>query len=212
MSSKTIKPELYNDLHPKTSLKKTGYANPTIAKHTIRLISKRSLKYQFDVVNTMYNRAKYHPNQTQQMKNAMDIFYGWLSKYKKKSVREKNKYPWLSLQTVMYYKKFLHMYSTGTSTGTITGNHDINKDVIKFFNIYQMVKGKSYKLQYMPIDPNDPSYYDYYSYRIKFVKDTLKRGVQLFYKKGKMKGLPTKEHFELIMCAYSPCIDLITIE
>lgn len=208
MSTKTIKPELYNDLHPKTSLKNTGYANQTIAKHTLKLISKRSLKYQFDVVNTMYNRAKYHPKQTQQMKDAMVIFSDWLIKYKEKSVREKNKYPWLSLQTVMYYKKFLHMYS---STGTGTNTHSIDKNVLEFSKMYQMVKGKSYKLQYIPIDPNDPSYYDYHSYRVKFVKDALKQGVQLFYEKGKMKGLPTKKHFELIMCAYSPCFDLITI-
>lgn len=203
MSKNKIKPELYNDLHPKTSLKNTGYANPTIAKHTLRLISKRSLKYQFDVVNTMYNRAKYHPNQTQQMKNAMEIFSHWLSQYKGKNLREKKKYPWLSVQTVVYYKKFLHLYNNGS--------HGINKDVIDFSNMYQITKGKSYKLQYILIDSNNPSYYDYYSYRTKFVGDMLKQNIKLFYANGKMKGLPTKEHFELIMCAYSPCPNMITV-
>ena len=34
------------------------------------------------VVNTMYNRAKYHPHQTDNMKEAMKIFSIWLKKHK----------------------------------------------------------------------------------------------------------------------------------
>jgi hypothetical protein len=49
------------NLHPDKSLKKTGFKDIATANSTINLISKRSLRYQFDVINTMYNRAKYHP-------------------------------------------------------------------------------------------------------------------------------------------------------
>jgi hypothetical protein len=56
------KAQLYNDLHPDKSLKNTGFKDKNIANHTINIVSKRSLRYQFDVINTMYNRAKYHPH------------------------------------------------------------------------------------------------------------------------------------------------------
>lgn len=36
--------------------------------------------YQKQVVNTMYNRAKYHPHQTDGMKEAMKVFKKWLDK------------------------------------------------------------------------------------------------------------------------------------
>ena len=42
--------------------------------------------YQKQVVNTMYNRAKYHPYQTEDMREAMKVFEKWLQKNSKKSV------------------------------------------------------------------------------------------------------------------------------
>jgi hypothetical protein len=36
------------------------------------------------VVNTMYNRAKYHANQTDGMRDAMKIFKKWLNNKKSK--------------------------------------------------------------------------------------------------------------------------------
>ena len=87
-SGNKLKPNLYNDLHPNQSLKGTGYKNVFVAKKTIDLIKKRSLKYQFNVINTMYNRAKFHPYQTTEMKDAMKVFKKWLDKY---SINKKTK-------------------------------------------------------------------------------------------------------------------------
>jgi len=78
------KSKLYADDHPESSTKGTGFKDENIALNTIKIISKRCLKYQFDVVNTMYNRAKYHPNQSPDMKKAMLIFKHWLTEYKEK--------------------------------------------------------------------------------------------------------------------------------
>ena len=77
------KSKLYTDEHPKLSTKGTGFKDEKIALNTIKIISARSLKYQFDVVNTMYNRAKYHPYQTKSMIEAMKVFEKWLKKNKK---------------------------------------------------------------------------------------------------------------------------------
>lgn len=82
---KTVKPKglsLYSDYNPKTTLKGTGFKDEETAKRTLELISKRDLTYQKQVVNTMYNRAKFHPNQTVDMRKAMRVFNTWLSKHK----------------------------------------------------------------------------------------------------------------------------------
>ena len=77
MKRKTNK-SLYEDKHPQSSTKGTGYKDKQKALDTLEIIKNRDLIYQKQVVNTMYNRAKYHPNQTKNMKEAMKIFNTWL--------------------------------------------------------------------------------------------------------------------------------------
>jgi hypothetical protein len=73
---------LYNDDHPTTSTKGTGFKDKQKALDTLKIIKNRELTYQKSVVITMYNRAKYHPHQTINMKEAMKIFKEWLIKNK----------------------------------------------------------------------------------------------------------------------------------
>ena len=73
---------LYEDKHPETSTKGLGFRNKQKAIDTLKIIKNRDLTYQKQVVNTMYNRAKYHPYQTKDMKEAMKIFKKWLQKNK----------------------------------------------------------------------------------------------------------------------------------
>ena len=72
---------LYEDKHPKKSLKGTGYANKEKALYTINLIKIYDLNYQKQVIITMYNRAKYHRYQTQGMLDAIKIYKKWLKLY-----------------------------------------------------------------------------------------------------------------------------------
>ena len=67
---------LYADYHPKTSVKGFGYKDATKAKDTLIKLKKMKVDrtYWFQVVNTMYNRAKYHKNQTHKMKEAMKVY------------------------------------------------------------------------------------------------------------------------------------------
>jgi len=120
--------ELYSNLHPKTTMKGTGFKNEKKALETIEIIKYRSPKYQFDVINTMYNRARYHPNQTIEMRKAMKIFKDWMKKYKK----EKIKYPYLPLSIIKKYA--------------------FESD---FINELERLDGKYYKLQYVPIGKFD---------------------------------------------------------
>lgn len=202
---KKIKPELYNDLHPKKSLKNTGFKNVNTANNTIKLVSSRSLKYQFDVINTMYNRAKYHPNRSKDMENAMKVFSKWLKKYKTKKDKEDKKYPWIKLDIIIKFEKIANIYDIGLVNRGIKKS---SKTDYGFLQMLKKVKGKSYKLQYIPVKASNPSGMDYWSYRNGFIKARLgqmkKTNTPLYYTQGKYKGLPTKQHILLILHAYSP--------
>lgn len=199
------KPELYNDLHPKKSLKNTGFKNKKIALETIKLVSSRSLRYQFDVINTMYNRAKYHPNRTKDMEQAMEIFSRWLKTYKKNKKKEEKLYPWLPLEIIKKYEKLADIYKVGEVSRGIKSSTKTDKG---FYQMYKKVKGKSHKLQYIPVKYNKPDGQDYWSYRIGFIKSRLgqmkKSNTSLYYLEGKYKGLPTKQHLILILHGFSP--------
>ena len=198
------KPDLYNDLHPSKSLKNTGFKNKEVAMRTIDLIKKRSIRYQFDVINTMYNRAKYHPNKTNDMEQAIKIFSKWLKNYPILKKKEDTLYPWLSVKKINEFVELASEYNVGEVSRGIKPSTKTDKG---FYQMYKEV-GNPYKLQYIPIKKNKPDGQDYWSYRISFIKSRLgqmkKTNDLLYYSKGKYKGLPTKQHIILILHGFSP--------
>ena len=197
--------ELYENRHPNKSLKNTGFKDKKTAEQTIKLVEKRSLRYQFDVINTMYNRAKYHPFKNKDMKEAMKIFKKWLDNYPKLKEKEDKTYPWLPISIVNKYEKIADLYGVSEVARGIKKGSRTDKG---FLEMYKEVNGKSYKLQYIPIKLNKPDKQDYWSYRIGFINARLgqikKAKTPLYYDKGEYKGLPTKQHIILIMHGYSP--------
>jgi len=77
-----VNKSLYEDKHPNTSTKGTGFKDKQKALDTLKIIKNRNIIYQKQVVITMYNRAKYHPHQTKAMKEAMKVFNEWLDIHK----------------------------------------------------------------------------------------------------------------------------------
>ena len=84
----------------------------------------------------MFNRAKYHPHQTNEMRDAMKIFSNWLKKYKKPKI----KYAYMSKADII--------------------ESDVKSD---FIDKLEEVEWKYHKLQYFPIGVNGK--YDYLSWR-----------------------------------------------
>lgn len=142
--------ELYSDRHPNRTMKGTGFKDKKTALKTIKLIHYRSPTYQFNVINTMYNRAKYHPHQTDEMHDAMRIFTKWLKKYKKPRI----KYAYMSKADII-------------ASG-------VNSD---FIEKLESVDWKYYKLQYLPIGVNEK--YDYLSWRDYQIEKLLKKQKKL---------------------------------
>ena len=72
---------------PRTILPKikgSGYDSLKRAKSTISSIKNRAKLEQKEIVETMYNRAKYHDSQTGAMREAMEVFEHWLAEDSKK--------------------------------------------------------------------------------------------------------------------------------
>jgi len=78
---------LYTDDNPSTTLHGTGFKDAATATHTLHLISKRSLTYQFQTVNTLFHRARNHPSVKKAktpdqapsgINEALEIFKKWL--------------------------------------------------------------------------------------------------------------------------------------
>jgi len=78
----SINTTLYEDKHPKKSLKGLGFKNEEKARYTLKVIKSLPLTYQKQIVITLFNRAKYHPYFNSDMKKAMNIFSKWMNKYK----------------------------------------------------------------------------------------------------------------------------------
>lgn len=73
---------LYSNDNPDKS-EKVSFKNEEGVIKSIEKIKKKSHTYQVKVILTLYNRAKYHPHQTSDMRKAMLIFSKWLKKNKK---------------------------------------------------------------------------------------------------------------------------------
>ena len=142
--------DLYSNLHPNRTMKGTGFKDKKTAIKTIELIRYRSLNYQFNVINTIYNRAKFHPHQTLEMRDAMEIFAKWLKKYKKSEI----KYAYMSKADIL---------ASGVKSD--------------FIEKLESVGWKYYKLQYLPIGANVK--YDYLSWREHQIEKLLKKPKKL---------------------------------
>jgi hypothetical protein len=202
--SKTKSKDLYTDLNPKTTIHGTGFKDVETAIQTINLIKNRSLRYQFDVINTMYQRAKYHPHLTPEMKQAMKIFAKWIKEYPELKKKEDKNYPFLSMDIIKSYEKLADIYKVSEVARGIKKGSRTDQGFLK---ILKSVTHPN-KLQYIPVKNKNPQGQDYWSYRISFINSRLgqmkKAKTPLFYTEGKYKGLPTKQHVILILHGYSP--------
>lgn len=191
---------LYTDDNPETTIKGTGFKNAKKVKETFKLISRRSMLYQFQVVNTMYNRAKYHKYKTDEMKEAMILLKEWLDNYKK----EEN-YEYLPLDLVNKYEKLAEEYNISR---VARGLDKSTKSDEGFLVVYRKANGNGNKLVNKLVKKNKPQSADWNIHRNNFIKARLgqmkKANTKWFHNTGIYKDLPTKQHLVLIMNAYSP--------
>ena len=195
---------LYTDDNPKTTIKGTGFANKESAERTLDLIKHRSLGYQFALINTLYNRAKFHPNRTNEIFSAMKVFATFIAEYKKLKTTEDKLYPFLPLDIIKSYEKLASIYKISEVARGIKKSTKTDMGWLKMLTNVTHPN----KLQFIPIKQSNPKGEDYWSYRINFIKARLGQmkasNTPLVYTEGKYKDLPTKQHLILSMHGFSP--------
>ena len=201
--------ELYTDAHPKTTIKGTGYKNKKTALNTLELIKDKPLKKQFLIINVLYQRAKYHKNQTKNMVEAMNVFETWLKKYKTMksgggSIVNK-KLPYLPLALVNSYEKLANYYNVSRKARGLEKPTTSNEG---FLVVYRKVKGNERLMKNIPCRKNKVNGVNWERKRAIEVYGKLGQAhrmkLDFFHKSGVLKGLPTKIHINMIMWAYSP--------
>ena len=196
--------ELYTNAHPKTTVKGTGYKDKKTALKTLNLIKNKSIQYQILVVNVLYQRAKYHKNQTKNMIEAMIIFEKWLKQHKNMKGGYK-KLPYLPLSLVNSYEKLAKYYNVSRKARGLEKPSTSNEG---FLVVYRKIKGNSDLMKNIPCkkDKKDGVHWE----RKREVEILGKLGqaksmkLDFFHKNGLLKGLPTIIHINMIMWAYSP--------
>ena len=203
--------ELYTNAHPKSTIKGTGYKNKKTALNTLKLIKDKPLKKQFLIINVLYQRAKYHKNQTKDMIQAMNIFEKWLKKYKKTKTIMKGgstinkKLPYLPLSLVNSYEKLANYYNVSRKARGLEKPTTSNEG---FLVVYRKIKGNGSLMKDIPCKKTKLNGVNWDRKRAIEVYGKLgqlkRMKLDFFHKSGTLKGLPTKIHINMIMWAYSP--------
>ena len=203
--------KLFSNNNPNTTVHGLGYQDKKKAEYTIKNMLNRDMDYQFQVINTMYNRGLETIKRTKDkdklkdLKEANVLFKKWLSDYKKKD-KGKKKYKYLPLDVVNKMEVLAEYYNISRKARGLDKSAKSDKG---FLQIYRKIKGDVKKLRNYPIRKNLPQgqTWDrhrniYCKIRTNMVKKFPK--YELYHESGPLKGLPTCIHVNMIMWAYSP--------
>jgi len=171
-----------------------GFKDKEKAQETIKLLDGKDTTYQFQIINSMFNRAKVIFKRTtdkdkrKNLEEAIEVFEAWIDDYKKKG-RSKESFAYLPLETVVGYK-------------TLAKHHGISD--FGFLEAFKEADGDLKRLRNKKI-PDDSTTWDVHRNRNLKVVDTKinENYLPLFETDGPLRTLPTKEHVELIMWGYS---------
>ncbi|KAK5169618.1 uncharacterized protein LTR77_005595 [Saxophila tyrrhenica] len=200
---------LYTDDNPSTTIQGTGFKDKEAAERTLKLIERRSLIYQFQTVNTMYNRAKHHPAMkkavegsagTADMRAAMEVFREWLDvtyPAEREALRAGGFKPLLS-------KKVMQRY-----LDQVEGSKAVDGEAKKFAKVYcELPRGK--KLGNVLVDEIKPADLDWERRRYQALDALVPKGREEDADVWKLSELwnddrsVAEKHLQLIAWGWSP--------
>ena len=209
---KTKKKELFSDNYPEFTVKNTGFKNKKTAENTIKLMKNRDITYQFQVINTMYNRALVVITRTndkmkiKNIKEAVTIFKDWIDDYHKNN-RKEEMWNYLKLDVINKMELLAEHYNISKKA---RGLEKSNKSDKGFLEIYREVNGNIKALRNYPIKKTKPQGQTWDKHRNDYCK---RRYSMIKHHKNKLyneNGLPTKLHTNMIMWGCSPDVKNIT--
>ncbi|XP_033220029.1 uncharacterized protein LOC117174780 [Belonocnema kinseyi] len=171
-----------------------GFKDKEKALRSIKSLEERDVNYQYNAIKGLVGRAKRVISCTKDehkithMKEAIEVFEKWITDYNVNG-RSKDNFGYLSLDVVHGYKPLAENY----------GIEDNG-----FLEFYEQQEGDYKKLRSVKL-PNSNITWDIERNRkLRTIVDYInKNDVKWFVSEGDLTGLPTKEHVECIMWAFS---------
>lgn len=184
-----------------------GFKDKEKAMETLKLLDGRDITYQFQIINSMYNRAKVIYKRTtdkekrQNLNDAIEIFEKWIDDYRSHS-RSKENFSYLPLEMIEDFEPLANHYKI-TNSG--------------FLQAFKEVDGDLKRLRSKKVPDEEITWDVKRNKNLKELDTNVKeKYIPLFETDQPLRGLPTKEHVEMIMWGYSneqtklkKCIPLI---
>lgn len=171
-----------------------GFKDKEKAQETLRLLVGKDTTYQFQIINSMYNRAKVIYKRTtdkdkrKNLEEAIEVFEEWVDDYKKRG-RSKESFSYLPLETVEGYRD-------------LAKHHGIQD--FGFLEAFKEVDGDLKRLRNKKIPDGSTTWDIHRNRNLKIIDTKISDDfLPLFETDEPMRGLPTKEHVELILWGYS---------
>lgn len=210
--TKKVKGQLFSNDNPDTTVPNTGFKDKLTAENTIIDMKDRDIIYQFQVINTMYNRGIQVLKKTknkEKKKNinaAISVFKIWLDNYKKNNRGKTENLPYLKLNTINKLEFLAEYFNISRKA------RDLEKPSLSdkgFLTIFREVNGNPAKLRNYPIKQSVKNGQTWDKHRNQYIKRRLQMlknaGYGLIYNTNdKNNGLPTILHINMIMNGYSP--------
>lgn len=197
--------QLFGSETTETTFQGAGFKDKDKALETIQLLEGRDITFQFQIINSMYHRAKVilkrtkDPEKVKNLSEAIETFEEWIDDYKSHS-RAKENLTYLPLDVVEAFEPLAERYKVSTEVPGVESN---------FLKIYRAAAGDLKKMRVAKVNPDDEKSITWDVHRNKYLKPLVEKfksgdGIALYRAEEKVKGLPTKEHVEMVMWGYSP--------
>lgn len=183
--------QLFGSETTETTFQGAGFKDKDKALETIQLLEGRDITFQFQIINSMYHRAKViqkrtkDPEKVRNLTEAIETFEKWIDDYKSHS-RAKENFTYLPLDVVEAFQPLAEKYGISS----------------KFLEAYRQAEGDLKKVRVLKA--NDEITWDVERNKnLKPLAEAVKEAA-LYRTEENVRGLPTREHVELVMWGYSP--------
>lgn len=206
------KGQLFSNNHPETTVHGYGFDTPEHVTRTLADLNNRDISYQFQVVNTLNERAKSVLTRTQDsdkranIQRGLKLLQAWLDTYHKKNRGQTENYPYLSVQQVNKLEPLAEYYNISRKARGLEKPTTSDEG---FLTVYRRNTNPA-KLRTIPVRQRVPAGETWDKHRNNFIKRRLLMlknagsGYGLYHTEGPLAGLPTVLHVNMLMWAFSP--------
>mmetsp|Transcript_33727 Transcript_33727/g.41522 ORF Transcript_33727/g.41522 Transcript_33727/m.41522 type:complete len:233 (+) Transcript_33727:24-722(+) len=183
---------LFTDDNPATTVKGTGFTDENKAKYTLKIMKGRDITYQFQVINTMYYRAKSVLKRTKNVvkqkniEGAINLFDEWLNEYRNKNRKSE-------MKNYIKLKDLNKLISLGKY-------YKVDQ---QFCHVFDELNGDIKRLRIHNVSSKNISWDIYRNKRINEIISKYKDDNELYCKVNDIE-IPSLYHCELIMYGYTP--------